>query len=226
MQRCQILWYRGRGDRHVWKKEGREDSKRPRRRIRERVRVARTEVYKFKELSKEAKQKALDKHRDINVDYNWWDFIVEDFSRSIKEDGIEIDVKTLSFDLYPKHVDLKKAYVSWDGIEKVLSKELKSKLAVFILDGNRLSFDLHYNNGSVEADFSVDNEDELSDDERKGLEELRDEIAGAVEEHVKDRLHKLLNDLENEYDDAQSDERVEETIEANDYEFKKEGERW
>lgn len=48
-------------------------------------------VYKFNELSDEAKEKALEKLYDLNVDYEWWESTYED----AKNIGLEIT----SFDL-------------------------------------------------------------------------------------------------------------------------------
>lgn len=35
-------------------------------------------AYKFAELSEMAKQKALESLYDLNVDYDWWDYIYDD----------------------------------------------------------------------------------------------------------------------------------------------------
>tara|TARA_Y100001972_G_scaffold47562_2_gene58673 strand:- start:30 stop:497 length:468 start_codon:yes stop_codon:yes gene_type:complete len=51
-----------------------------------------TKVYFFNELNKEQQQKAIDNHRDINTDYEWYDFIFED--------ALSVGIKILSFDLY------------------------------------------------------------------------------------------------------------------------------
>jgi hypothetical protein len=42
------------------------------------MRTIRTKVYFFNELSERAKQKAIEKLRDINVDFNWWESTYED----------------------------------------------------------------------------------------------------------------------------------------------------
>lgn len=46
------------------------------------MRTVRIKVYKFKELSKEAKDKALSSLLDINVDYDWWSAVYEDAERA------------------------------------------------------------------------------------------------------------------------------------------------
>ena len=49
-------------------------------------------VYKFKELPEEAQQKALEKHGDINVNYDWWQFIYEDaWAIGLKIEGFDLD---------------------------------------------------------------------------------------------------------------------------------------
>jgi hypothetical protein len=46
-------------------------------------------TYSFDELSPEAKKKALEKNRDINIDYTGWeDLTIDDFKEEVKEDGI------------------------------------------------------------------------------------------------------------------------------------------
>lgn len=43
------------------------------------MRIHTTQVFNFNELSDEAKEKAIENNRDINVDYdNWYDYIYED----------------------------------------------------------------------------------------------------------------------------------------------------
>ena len=43
-------------------------------------------IYKYDELSEEAKQKAVEGLSDINTDYDWWKYVYED----AKQVGIEI----------------------------------------------------------------------------------------------------------------------------------------
>jgi len=55
------------------------------------MRTVRTKVYQFNELNENAKQKAIDNNREINVDYNWWEMTYEDAEN--------IGLKITSFDL-------------------------------------------------------------------------------------------------------------------------------
>lgn len=54
------------------------------------MRTIKTTVYTFDELSDEAKQSAIDNNRDINIDYEWWDYIYNDTIEIGKILGIDI----------------------------------------------------------------------------------------------------------------------------------------
>jgi len=54
-------------------------------------------VYQFAELSDKAKQRAIEKFSDINVDFDWWDFVYEDFKSLADCFGIEVDTKKTYF---------------------------------------------------------------------------------------------------------------------------------
>ena len=55
-------------------------------------------IYTFEELQKEAKQKALDALRDINVDNShWYDFVLSDFTAICKTIGITTREKDIYF---------------------------------------------------------------------------------------------------------------------------------
>jgi hypothetical protein len=54
-------------------------------------------VYEFSELSDEAKEKAIEKLYDINVDYDWWDSNYEDFENLCQALCIDVDLKKTYF---------------------------------------------------------------------------------------------------------------------------------
>jgi hypothetical protein len=54
-------------------------------------------LYEFAELEEIAKQKAIEAHRYINVDYSWWDFIYDDFISICQTIGITVDKATIFF---------------------------------------------------------------------------------------------------------------------------------
>jgi hypothetical protein len=54
-------------------------------------------LYEFAELKEAAKEKAIEADRYINVDYDWWEFIYDDFISICKTIGITIDRKNIFF---------------------------------------------------------------------------------------------------------------------------------
>lgn len=50
-------------------------------------------TYKFEELDENLQQKILEKNSDINVDYDWWDYIYEDINDVAEILGINIKQK-------------------------------------------------------------------------------------------------------------------------------------
>lgn len=53
----------------------------------------------FKELSKEKQEELLEKYRDVNGNYDWWDGYLESFVEDCKEKGIIVDRGDITFDL-------------------------------------------------------------------------------------------------------------------------------
>jgi hypothetical protein len=54
-------------------------------------------LYSFNELDKEAKEKALTTHRDLNVNFDWWDDEFEDFIELCSRIGIAVIKDKIKF---------------------------------------------------------------------------------------------------------------------------------
>jgi len=54
------------------------------------MRTLETTVFKFDELSEDAKQYALEKLWDLNVDYDWWEFLFDDAANIAELFGLDI----------------------------------------------------------------------------------------------------------------------------------------
>jgi len=59
------------------------------------MRIKETKIYQYDELSDKAKEKAREWYRTDYPDYNWWDFLYEDFEQRAKELGIELSQKAV-----------------------------------------------------------------------------------------------------------------------------------
>ena len=165
-------------------------------------------LYKYDELSDDAKQKARECLWDINVDHEWWD--------THYDDAKTIGCKISAFDLDGnKHCDLSLV----DGACEIANVILKNhgencdtyKLAKsFLSDWDELvekySDGIHKNVVSEENESDFDNEaDELINDFEKGLSEC------------------YASMLQEGYDYYTGQESIEESIRANDYDFDEDG---
>ena len=165
-------------------------------------------LYEFEELSTEAKEKAIEKNRHINVDYDWWDCTYD----SIGEVGIKIN----SFDMYYKTIDItiedsehtasKTIEHFGEGMEVVkISKQ-------FIADRDALIKRL--GEGNDIAGYSV--KDEF-------YHEYDEEIEDLEEEYRREMAEEILTWLRDEYEYLQTDEAIAETLIANEYDFTEDG---
>jgi hypothetical protein len=157
-------------------------------------------VYSFSELSKEAKQKALNYFWDINIDYDWWSYIYEDAKN--------IGFKITSFDLdRNRHAKGHFELSAFEIAQNILNEHGKKcdtyKTAKAFLDK------INYISGEYMDEDSAHYE---SEDYEQIILEIEEEF-----------LNSLLEDysiiLQNEYEYLSSEEAIIETIQANDYEF-------
>jgi len=182
-----------------------------------RVKTISKEVFRFDELPPEVQDKILDKMRFINVDYPWWDFTVEDFMAIAKENGL--DFKHLYFDLDRNafiymdkpYVSDEKKFLKWLGEDY---DDIKNKLVKegWLDEDEELYIGIdtiHYAGSRAENSVYLDNVYDA-------------ELTDALQE----KLEKWRKWLEEEYEYLTSDESIIGTIEANDYEFTKDGEMW
>ena len=193
------------------------------------MRTEEINIYQFSELSESAKQNALTKLADINVGFDWWEFIIED----AKNVGIEIT----SFDLYHRDIEVKdldieysckeilKAHGENCGTYKVAALALKNH-SVAEWRKERIEYFLQKLKDANPDFFEEWPEKEIErynlwdsilDDVVKQIKELETEFTEDIE-------HVYLRYLENEYEYLTSKESIIETIEANKYEFTANGE--
>jgi hypothetical protein len=160
-------------------------------------------LYSFEELNYTAKERALSKFYNINVEHNWWEFIYSD----AKELGILIK----SFDLdRGKHIkiDIDSSYYCGDVANKIISSHGKTCQTYIISET-----------------FLKDREDiEFKYDDKLINEEQFDDIISELEEeYTNDIANEYLSMLKQEYEYLTSDEAIIEAICANDYEFTEDG---
>lgn len=159
------------------------------------MRTHKIKLYKFNELSDDAKQKALEELYGINVDYDWWD--------TVYYDADTIGLKITSFDTYKKDISGSLTDSMEYSIKEIKTNHGESCETYRIAD-------------EYKAKLKELREITLDDD----LPDLEDELEAEFE---KELLQEYLNILEKDYEYLTSEEAITETIEANDYEFTADG---
>ena len=169
-----------------------------------RIKITETKVYKFEELTDEQKDKVIEKHYDINVDYDWWD--------SVYEDARQIGLKITAFDID------RGSYCKADFIHGAIDtanlitenhgyKTETYQDAVNYLKERKELLASELKKNEDDEDFTEDDVD-FEDIDHEFLKSLREDY---------------LIILRNEFEYLTSKEAIIETIEANDYEFDENG---
>jgi len=165
-------------------------------------------LYTFDELSDEAKEKALEEYRDINVCFDWWESIYEDAER--------IGLKIQSFDLDRcRHAAGKFIESAFDCASKIIKEhgekcETYKTAKAFLSDWAELV--IKHSDGITTEEVHEDNEYEFD----KEADELESDFLKSI-------LEDFSIMLQNESEYIVSNEAVREAIEANEYEFTEEG---
>ena len=177
------------------------------------------ELYKFTELSENAKNKAIENERKHEIEFDWFsDFCHE----QISENGFKGNIK-LQYSLSCSQGDgLSFSCDYFDNLNALFIEILgteKQKTIDTIL--NNISFKCDGNNGRY--CYASKNDITLELDDYKANNHLIHEIVSKVENKLKDLYIYLCNQLEKQgYDDIEyqySDEYITETLTENDCYF-------
>jgi hypothetical protein len=173
------------------------------------MRIIETKAYTFDELSDDAKENAVNNLREINVEHDWWDCTYETF----RELGIRIEHfdlgrrSEIGIDLIETHHEVAINIIGTFG-----ENGLKANAEYFIEQRDKLVKEL--GEGDEVAGYSV----------KEGNEEEFDERVETIEGYYFNGLKRdILHWLRCEFEYLMSDEAIIDTIEANEYEFTKEG---
>ena len=155
-------------------------------------------LYQFSELSENAKEKAISKLSDINIDFDWWSYLYEDAERI----GLKIKEFDLDRNRYCKGEFIDTAMETANKIilEHGENCETYKTAKMFLSDLNGLT--------SKFEDIQDCPEDEIEDCENEFLKSLCEDYS-------------IM--LQNECEYLQSSEAIIETIEANEYDFDENG---
>lgn len=190
-------------------------------------------VYTYDELSDEAKQVALEKYRDINVDHDWWNFVYEDVKTVATLMGLDIEKIYFSgfwskgdgacfegsYEYKAGSVRAVKEYAPLDEELHRIAEELVTlQRKCFHQIRARFYHSGHYYHRYC-TQFSIDFESPIT-----GANYYNKETEAAVIETIRDLMHWTYRQLESNYEALTTDEAVAETLKANDYDFTEDGE--
>lgn len=186
------------------------------------MRYIETPIYSFEDILKNdtLKEKVLKKYSDINTDYDWWDFIVDDFKNNdifevnnvyfsgfySQGDGAMFEGKVKDFSKFidnPRILKLYKKDLIYIYCSFKHSGHYYHEKSYYCHFEYELYKDSNYNNSYIE----------------KYLYNLEDKIRDYYETLCKE----LYKTLEDNYDYYTSEEAILETLETNDYEYDSEG---
>lgn len=157
------------------------------------------ELFTFDELSEQAKEKALDAMRYVNTDDDWWD--------TVYNDAATVGIKITGFDL---------------GRAQECNGRIQDteETARQIMKGHGEDCETYKT-----ATAYLKERDELIDTWPKDADEdlLDDNLKELGEEFTKSILEDYRIILQKEVEYQTSDEAIRDTIEANEYEFTKDG---
>jgi hypothetical protein len=185
----------------------------------------------------ERQRELIEKHRDINTDYEWWDCIYDSFQEDMKQKHIEVqDMRFSGFcsqgdgASFTGYIDDNKAFFEDHGLTETYPYMMKllSHGGGFSLCIERSSSRyVHENTVSAELsycdNFSCSCVLRVDDPLREAVVKLWDEalqreydtICDTVTDIIRGYCRDLYRKLEEEYDYLTSDEAIWEAIEAN-----------
>jgi len=175
------------------------------------MKTIKTTVYNFNELSDDAKQKAIDTNREINVDYEWWG--------STYEDAENVGLKITSFDLdRNRHAEGNFTDDSYSVACQIVAEH--GEMCATYKTAKEFTHiwekAVKYYSDGIQTDTVAD--------------EKTEEFDEYIEEKESEFLENILEDyaiiLQNEYEYLQSDEAISETLIAKEYEFTEDGKQF
>lgn len=160
-------------------------------------------IYQFNELSENAKENAINRLSNINIDHDW--FYYDDAETvGCKIEGFNLDRAQIDFSLCE----------SLENVCNLILKNHGEKCETYYLASKTLD-SLKELQSKLEGAKSVENDDDIYD--------LENEIEELEKEFEKNLGEEYLSMLNREYDYLTSSEAIIETIEANEYEFLENG---
>lgn len=201
-------------------------------------------LYKFTELSKDAKQKAIEQFHDINVDYSWWEFVYDDFKTLASYFGVSVDLKKTYFtgfyhqgqgSSYTADVDVlkminclkNKSWKEYTPNEEInlLDVNINSRIVTLIQNGI-IDVWAQVSTANRESSIRVGFDANYTYNNCNNYDRIEFELSkleNIVSDVCEELNHLLFKNLREEYEYQVSKEAIEESIITNEYYFAKDG---
>ena len=195
------------------------------------MRTVQVQLFNFSELNPTAKEVALERFKDINVNDDYWsDPILEGFREKATQAGFDIDQIYFS-GFWSQGDGAMFTYTGFnDGMLKnfVEQVDLSEADKVIILSqadtcGKGVHRGHYYHEKSCDHYTTLDNTNPDWEYAADLISQLDDAFDKYVTKTYEDLCRELYRDLEKYYEELISDEAVQEAIEANGYEFTEDG---
>jgi hypothetical protein len=165
-------------------------------------------LFKFNELSEEAKKKALMHMYDINIWHEWWDYTYED--------AINIGLKINGFSLdRDYHIKAEFIYNASEVSANIL-RDHGTECETYKIS------DIFYDNHSQLFSKYIQIETNENSSEQD-IQNIESELIELENEYENDIKYEYLKILEREYEYLISEKAIIETIECNEYDFTEDG---
>lgn len=202
-------------------------------------------IYKFDELSDEAKEKARNWWREGGLDYDWWYSVYDDCDTIFKIIGITSDKIVKPMDGAPRRTGpciwfsgfysqgdgacFEGSYSYAKGAGKAIRKHAPEDTELHRIVDDLTTVQMR-NGYKLEARLKhvglYNHEYSVQIDVFKDGDDASDEVREAVRDALRDLMRWVYNSLREEYEYLNSDESVDETIRVNEYEFTEDGKRY
>jgi len=198
-----------------------------------------TKIYKFEELSEEAKEKAIEKFYDLNIYEGWWDGVYEMYMDRDTETGFDIDKIYFSgfwsqgdgamFEGSPNKDILnfitpgynnQQYQKNWSRVIKIIKNGDINIYGSFKHSGH------YYHSKSYSDNLETEFTNDWHGKNYSNIKDICEDILYEIREHYEDICNKIYHSLEQEYEYYTSREAIEESIIANEYEFTEDGEQY
>ncbi len=198
-------------------------------------------LYKFEELSEESQQKAIENNIDINVDYEWSEYSIEQWKERLHMIGFEnAEIRFSGFSSqgsgasFTSDIDLEKIintlamcglsysnYHKYNALERMEYHGLIDIQAEVRRTSNHY---VHENTCTVHHSFDYYHDTGLTDTQFNNIEGIAQDFIEEIEYLRSQLSQEIYYDLRKEYEWRNSDEQVKESLIANEYEFTADGE--